>query len=915
MLTGTTPLHKREIQKQAYDELCRQIREVEAPKPSSRISTLKDAERSTIALQRQVEPKSLRQLLDGDLDIVVLKALAKDRDRRYETPKELATDVERFLNDEPVTAVPPSQLYLARKYFHRHRAAILTAAAFITSLVFATAFSTWQAVRAKKAKGDAVVAKQKAVASEQVATAALDREKQTADQRRRELYAANMQLAAQLWDSPNGDIRKVEELLTTWIPVDDSEDLREFTWRHQWNRLYKSAAVTVLETTGAAISRDGRLLTANHLGIHEWDDSGTRSVPKWKGVASDIVFSPDGRWAAIKHLGETQLIEIATGQSVIKTPHQFCSFSTRGELFAAWTPGTKTVLAWDLSGQEPSELDSIVLPGQIPLEQESIQLSDDRRSLLVRGYPTYLSVTLLSDDAEPVSWQHRSRVASTAWSPNGELLVTGGGKGILHLRLRNAPHKMFEVSSHGKKPHFMRFSPDGSSLAVGASDGTEATVYLWDTSALLEFSKQRLPSVEGETENSLPESARPKLQLAIKAHLSPDHFVKSGGIQSLAFSADGHKLVSRGYGVTKLWDLVGEKGRYDVADFGDDLYSGRLGLTCESTDQGVKVVRIDSQRHDVESGEIRVGDRITGLSESNGRDIADLDQMVTDGRSNAEIRNARVDSLLMGPHRSVVQLTVEGEEEDRREVELRRSHKEKPRPIRICFSPEGETLAIADRQHGTSSINLRTGQSQRYPDPTSNSVAISGGLLAMDSLTDVLTWDLRKDEQHTRLDARLSIAPLPTAVQPRGAVAFSPEGTFLAIGTGDPLNVGERHAELRVWRTTDMQEVAPHPLFENYHVFPDIEFSPDGAYLIVIDHSGIVRIWSTKTWELLDRQFEVGRSLAVHRHFFGWQNTGHRRPKRDHSLGFRFRQETPCIEGPRPLGHRLFTGWQNVGFR
>ena len=137
LLTGTTPLDKTEIQRQAYDELCRQIQEVEAPKPSSRISTLKDAERSTIAQQRGIEPKNLRQLLDGDLDLVVLKALEKDRDRRYSTPQDLAADVDRFLADQPVLAVPPSSLYLARKYFRRHRFAILTAATMAVALLAA----------------------------------------------------------------------------------------------------------------------------------------------------------------------------------------------------------------------------------------------------------------------------------------------------------------------------------------------------------------------------------------------------------------------------------------------------------------------------------------------------------------------------------------------------------------------------------------------------------------------------------------------------------------------------------------------------------------------------------------------------------------------------------------------------------
>ena len=128
LLTGTTPLDKTEIKKQAYDELCRQIRETDAPKPSTRFSTLNDAERSTVAEQRQIEPRELRQILNGDLDVVILKAIEKDRDRRYGNPQDLSSDIGRFLDDKPVLAVPPSQWYLARTYLRRHKTAFVTAA-------------------------------------------------------------------------------------------------------------------------------------------------------------------------------------------------------------------------------------------------------------------------------------------------------------------------------------------------------------------------------------------------------------------------------------------------------------------------------------------------------------------------------------------------------------------------------------------------------------------------------------------------------------------------------------------------------------------------------------------------------------------------------------------------------------------
>ena len=112
MLTGSTPLKKTDAESRDYETVCRLIREVEAPRPSVRFSTLHDSERSTIAEQRHVSPYELRQLLRGDLDRVAMKALQKDRELRYQTAFELSEDIRLYLENKPVNAVSPSFVYL-----------------------------------------------------------------------------------------------------------------------------------------------------------------------------------------------------------------------------------------------------------------------------------------------------------------------------------------------------------------------------------------------------------------------------------------------------------------------------------------------------------------------------------------------------------------------------------------------------------------------------------------------------------------------------------------------------------------------------------------------------------------------------------------------------------------------------------
>jgi serine/threonine protein kinase/tetratricopeptide (TPR) repeat protein len=133
LLTGTTPFDKVRLGTADYDEIRRIIREEEPPKPSTRVSTLGQAS-TTISTQRKSEPKQLSRLLRGELDWIVMKALEKDRNRRYETVSAFAADVRHYLQDEPVTACPPSRLYRFRKFARRHRGAIAVAAAMLVMI-------------------------------------------------------------------------------------------------------------------------------------------------------------------------------------------------------------------------------------------------------------------------------------------------------------------------------------------------------------------------------------------------------------------------------------------------------------------------------------------------------------------------------------------------------------------------------------------------------------------------------------------------------------------------------------------------------------------------------------------------------------------------------------------------------------
>ena len=152
LLTGKPPFDAHSLVSAGYEEMRRIIREVEPPKPSSRLSTVIGDERALVAKARHIEPEKLGKLVERDLDWIVMKAIEKDRNRRYETANAFAQDITLFLADEAVSACPPSAAYRCQKFARRNRVALRVVALIATVLVAATAISSWQAIRAYRAE-------------------------------------------------------------------------------------------------------------------------------------------------------------------------------------------------------------------------------------------------------------------------------------------------------------------------------------------------------------------------------------------------------------------------------------------------------------------------------------------------------------------------------------------------------------------------------------------------------------------------------------------------------------------------------------------------------------------------------------------------------------------------------------------
>ena len=297
LLTGETPFDGERLRSAAFDELLRIIREEDPPRPSLRLSTSESL--PSIAANRHTEPKKLSALVHGELDWIVMKALEKDRTRRYDTASKFAEDVQHNLKDEPVTACPPSAAYRLRKFARRNKSLISTMAAIATALVIGTGVATWQAIRAAHERDHAVVAEataeaeakradeeakqamqeaERAIEAESAAIAEAERADEAEQVARKNLLMAKIQLAEEQLNQ--GRYGLAIRLLNAHSP--EAEDEAGFAWHHLWARAQEGLIGTLEGHTklvsSISFSPDGTQLAS--------------AQPGWGGEDLGAAFGP-----------------------------------------------------------------------------------------------------------------------------------------------------------------------------------------------------------------------------------------------------------------------------------------------------------------------------------------------------------------------------------------------------------------------------------------------------------------------------------------------------------------------------------------------------------------------------------------------------------------------------------------------
>jgi WD40 repeat protein/serine/threonine protein kinase len=617
LLAGATPFDLQDLRSRAYREVQRMIREQDPPTPSARLSTIatKDtALASKIAEARKDAAATLTRTLRSELEWIPLKAMRKERKERYDTPADLARDVQNYLEGRPLVAAPESTAYRVRKYIRRHRGFVIGSSTVLAALVLGLGLATWQWWEARTARDAAISARDAANTSEAKAIAARDRSENLIavisiraafnSMRRNDVSAATRELDIAKFLGRDGQFPF--QVAHATMDASIQEPMRGHT----------------AMINGVAFSPDGKTL-ASASGFYS-DSSDDRTIRLWDIVTgsqileihghecgvTDVKFSPNGRTLASASCDKTVRIWDASTGRAIGEPLRghgdevtSIAFSPDGRTLASASKDS-TVRLWDPAAGTCTRVpnghtgwvtgvafspDGRTLASAGSSGDYSVRLWDiesSRTTVLQRGEREFNAISFSPDGKTVASasgaaiWRwdteqckqigdplrgHADYVNSINFSPTGKILASGGDDKTIRLWDASTGEQIGEPRrGHDSDVTSVTFGPDGQTLASASND---QTIRLWDTS-LSEIPGRLSPGLDGKYVNCValsPDGTRlasghhdGNVRLWDVATGRPLGVPLNGhqkGVRQLSFSADGNTLATASTDKTlRLWD-------------------------------------------------------------------------------------------------------------------------------------------------------------------------------------------------------------------------------------------------------------------------------------------------------------------------------------------------------------------------
>ena len=574
LLVGSPPIDAKQFKRGAILEMLRMVREVDPPRPSTKVSTAEAL--PSIAASRDVEPAQLKRALQGDLDWVVMKALEKDRTRRYETANGFAADILRHLAHEPVVAAPPSRAYRLRKFVRKHRGAVIAATVVVLALLTGIAGTTLGLIEAKRQEQEAKRQEQEAKRQEQIAR------DETAEKEKARSAEAKARGEAVDLATKEAKARRGEEQ----AEPEEAEQLAREDYVNRVNRAYYEVQednIALAEDLlhGCPPERRGwewhfveRLCNADRLSI----DLGDESV-------NALAFSPDGTWVvsgagAAAFVGDSPVSKSSIDVwDVSSGRRRKTLLGAKGTVYTvAVSPDGKKVAAGCGNGS-PARAGLVLVwnvetgqstwtrsePG---LNAMSVAFSPDGKSLAV-GYGAYsgaevgrVKVWDVASGTEIKAFTGpRGGVNAVAFHPDGKRLAVAGSEVVEVWDLETA-RKLHDLRGHKKWVYCVAYSPDGKWLATG---GWDRTVKLRDAAtgaeALTIFAQEGFVlslAFSPDSRNLVTTSEDRSIRLwdvPSGRRLGAFHG-HSDFVQAVAFRPDGREVVTGGADASiRFWDL------------------------------------------------------------------------------------------------------------------------------------------------------------------------------------------------------------------------------------------------------------------------------------------------------------------------------------------------------------------------
>jgi WD40 repeat protein/serine/threonine protein kinase len=601
LLAGVLPFDPKVLRRAGYSEMLRIIREEETPRPTARLDSL-GAEVTEIATRRNTTPEGLKKQLRGDLDWITLKAMEKDRSRRYPSTSEFVADIRRHLDSHPVLAGPPRRLYRAQKFMRRHRLVVTAGMLIAASLIAGAGVALFQAevARSQRARADAKASEaaqqarqaeeQRRLAVEQwrraeEQTKLAERQRQRAEDQRqqaqRQSYLANLN-AAELHISSNETAEAKQNLLAC------PRELRGWEWRHLFLRADSSLATLTphldpfrasvdFPVSSFAFSGD-RVFWHTEYSLEAWDSVTYRTMERYSNFGNIIAISPDATKLISKALTMNSeahrvlrvfdrisgtLTAMLLGQSEVVS----AAFSPGRDRAIAVTRDS-TLVEWDTNSGK------VIATMKAQPNTFQAVFSHDGKYLVSTGSVSTAStgVDVWNVDTGERVWALEGPTdgaVSVAFSPDDRQIVTGSRFGAIRIWDVASGRRLLVIGGKYGAILSVAYSPDASRVLAGTPDGA---VRVWDA-----FSGQLTETLLGH----------------------------DSGVIAIAFTPDGKRILTaqRAGWTVRVWDasfcsgvrtLTGHAMTINAVTFSPN----RKLLASASGDATIRLWRVDSGKID-----------------------------------------------------------------------------------------------------------------------------------------------------------------------------------------------------------------------------------------------------------------------------------------------------------------------------